>query len=117
VSRRLHSLLFILWLLWQPLSSLLPAVQDQRAEAISHAFVHDQAIGHHHQEDASLHLGEADETPHQHVLDGGQLPALVVHIAGIEPATATAGVRLEEIVLPPSAVLEGPLRPPRGKQV
>lgn len=99
--------------MWQPLSALLPAALEARVEVIGHAVVHDQAVGHHHHDDASLHLGEADDAPHEHVLDGGQPPALVVHAVGIEPGEPATGVRADEVAPLASAELDGPLRPPR----
>jgi hypothetical protein len=114
VNPRLHALLVVLCLLWQPLGALLPAALEQRAQAIGHALVHEQAVDHHHHDDASLRLDGADEAPHHHLLDGGQPPALVVQVASIEPAAPATGVRADETMLPPSAVLEGPLRPPRA---
>lgn len=113
MDRRLRALLIVLCLLWQPLSALLPAALEARAEAIGHAVVHDRAVGHHHHDDASLHLGEADDAPHQHVLDGGQPPGLVVQAVGFEPDAPATGVRDEPLAPLASAELEGPLRPPR----
>jgi hypothetical protein len=110
-------LLFVLCLLWQPLSALLPSALDDRAEAIGHAVVHDKAVGHHHHDDASLHLGEADEAPHQHVLDGGQPLALFVTLVGIESTGPAMGMPVEGPSQPESAVLDGPLRPPRTARV
>lgn len=114
VNCRLRALMFVLCLLWQPLSALLPSALDDRADAIGHAVVHDTAVGHHHHEDASLHLGEGDEAPHQHVLDGGQPPALFVTLAGIASTVRALTIPVEEPSQPESAVLEGPLRPPRA---
>ena len=114
VNRRLRSLLFVLCLLWQPLSTLLPAALDARADAIGHAVVHDQAVGHHHHDDASLHLGETNEAPHQHVPDGSQSAALAVEVTVVELGTPATRVRTHMVAQPASAELEVLLRPPRA---
>jgi hypothetical protein len=107
--------LLTLCLLWQPLAGLLPAGIGERAEQFGHVIVHGQALGHHHHDDASLHLDAEEAVAHQHVLDGGQpagLPALPVDI---EAAASGSAVAAATLPMPPSAVLEGLLRPPRGR--
>ncbi len=114
MNRRLHALLFVLCLLWQPLSALLPAALDARADAIGHAVLHDRAVGHHHHDDASLQVDEANEAPHQHVLDGSQPAAPAVEVAVVAFGAPATRVGASSVAQPASAELEGPLRPPRA---
>lgn len=102
----------MLGLLWQPIAALLPAGVDVRAEQLAHAVVHDEARGHHHHEDASPHLDAAAEVAHQHVLDGGQPPGLLAGSIWLEAMPPASGIDAPTPSVPPSVVLEGPLRPP-----
>jgi hypothetical protein len=114
VNPRLLALLFVLCLLWQPLSGLLPAALEAQADAISHAVVHDQAVDHHHHDDASLQVDEANEAPHYHVLDGNQPAALAVEVGVVALGAPARRVGASRVAQPASAELEGLLRPPRA---
>lgn len=110
----MRTFLLTLCLLLQALASLLPAGVEERAEQFGHALAHAQALGHHHH-DGSLQLDADEAVAHQHVLDGGQppcLPALPINVEVAEPASAMAATNMP---MPPSAVLEALLRPPRAR--
>lgn len=114
MTRRVRALLLTLCLLLQALATLLPAGVEGRAEQFGHALVHAQALGHHHH-DATLQLDADEAVAHQHGLDGGQppcLPAVLVNIAAAKPASAMAS---SNVPVPPSAELQGLLRPPRAR--
>lgn len=117
------TLTLIFAILWQSLVWAIPPMAQERAELLVHELLHKQAPDHHHQQDAGLHLdpvavdGKATSSAaptHHHHDPASQtlgLPAL---------STSTAGTSLSgeaprlSFLMPPSALPEGLLRPPRA---
>jgi hypothetical protein len=62
-----------------------------------------------------LHLGAGEEVAHQHLLDSGQPLGLPAWLASLDAAVPSKGVAPTNVPMPPSAELEGPLRPPRAR--
>lgn len=106
----------LLAMLWQCLAMAGPLAPSQAAQGFEHTLLHGQATDHHHHDDASIHLQEADgKLPHQHV-DGG------FNTPGCLPSAWYCGVAFRPMApveranpLAPSADLEGLLRPPQRR--
>lgn len=114
MTLRLCSVLVVVCLLWQPFAALLPAGLDVRAEQLRHAIVHDQERGHHHHDDASLHLDASDAPDHQHATDGGQPQAMASARLDLGLVRLPSRIAAVDPVRPPSVDLDGLLRPPRA---
>lgn len=99
-------------LLLQAATAFLAPAVEAHAARISHAIVHEQALGHQHYNDATLTL-QAEQPNHQHVLDGVQHPALLVGAGPIQAAIPTSAVQASEPLQPPSAHWPPLLRPPQ----
>jgi hypothetical protein len=115
MTKRSRSLLLFLVMLWQVLLLLVPFNIAERAQALSHAMEHSEALLHHHHQDQSLHLEEATGQAIDHVhTDSG------FSSAGLVPSGwPTVGVLTPFVHLAmasasiPFPHLEGPLRPPQ----
>lgn len=113
---RFYTLLTLVCLLWQCLSSVVAPTAENQAEGIRHAWVHSQDTNHHHHDDQSLHLGEPGGPASHHHHDGAS------SVSGMPPAPNTF-VTLTQVSSPGQAqflahlspYLEGPLRPPQSQ--
>jgi hypothetical protein len=106
--------LLLLVMLWQAVAWLTPFGVAQKAEEIAHVLVHTQEVDHHHHDDRSLHLEDADgEPPHEHAGNGAQPAALPPAIVASLPEFPEPPRYPAATADRPSAFLEGPLRPPR----
>ena len=111
---RRRALLMLFAMLWQCLVMAGPLPLSQAAQGFEHTLLHGQAADHHHHDDASIHLQEADGAfPHHHA-DGsfntlGYLPSAWFSGGAFRPIAP--GESADPLAL--SADLEGLLRPPR----
>ncbi len=103
-------------MLWQSLAWVTPFAVEAKGEQIAHMTVHQQERGHHHHDDASLHLSsDADSGLHFHADDGFQPTALntvapVIAVEAPRDAAPTA-----QAVRPPTVFLDSLLRPPSAR--
>ena len=110
-------ILLLVSLLWQQwLVPWLPTAPGGPAAAVEHAWVHAEAVDHHHHADGDLHLEEGPEAPGFHVhLDTSSLSQWAVLFPHQTPL-CLPGV---SVLVPgtdrfcPGPVLDSPLRPPR----
>lgn len=118
MSSRSRSVVLVLLLLWQSLSCLASVQVKGQSEILAHALVHSQAMDHHHHDDKSLHLDDAQGGDgHQHVHDGLQVSAVPL-TPWQWPLALTASDRPARAALDPLSVyLEGPLRPPQSPPI
>ncbi len=111
--RRLHALLLLAVLLWQPLAMLVPTALARQGIELAHLIGHGHGEDHHHHDDGALHTDhDAEKTPHSHMDSGatpaGLLSSLRLCFINIPSASPAEVGRLWRA----SPDLEGPLRPP-----
>lgn len=116
MPRRLRALLMLLAMLWQCLAMAGPLAPLQAGQGLEHTLLHSQATDHHHHDDASIHLQEADGTlPHQHAEGSfntlGCLPSAWFSGGTFRPVAPVERAK----PLAPSVDLEGLLRPPQRR--
>jgi hypothetical protein len=115
--RTLWSWLLALALALPSLLALVPAAIQAQAQAVEHALLHDEGLGHRHaaaddHDVASIDL--AISSAHQHH-DGGHVHALPsgllnTHLAFGRPPMPER----RALTVLPNPFIEGPLRPPRA---
>ena len=111
--RRLHALVLLVVLLWQPLVMLVPTALAQQGIELAHLIGHGHGEDHHHHDDGMLHTDhDGEKTQHSH-LDSGATPAGLLTSLRLSFINITSASPSEMSCLwCASPDLEGPLRPP-----
>jgi hypothetical protein len=112
----LRSVLLLSAMLWQALAMLTPVYVADRVAALNHFIQHSESLQHHHHDDQTLHLDDAEQsTEHTHT-DGGFNSAGLITVIwpAVWDALPSAPLTLDPTTIP-FPHHEGPLRPPRQK--
>jgi hypothetical protein len=114
MAKQSRSLLLLLVMLWQTFILFVPYNMKERASFWNHQVHHSEALLHHHHQDQSLHLEEANgQIDHVHIdnssSSAGLIPS-VLSTVGIYSSFERWALVLAAI---PHPYLEGPLRPPQ----
>lgn len=114
MNRTLRSLLLLFAIVWQSVATLSPMAIEKMAASIDHSVLHTQEATHHHHDDQSTHLEDADDgLQHQHADNGfstlGLLFTMMTALSLAAPQAFLTALKVAKS----SATLEGLFRPPR----
>ena len=114
MNRTLQALLLVFAISWQSLAMLSPIFIEKSAATFEHALLHSQEATHHHHDDQSAHIEDANEgLQHQHADSGlqtlGLIPTMTADFSSLPPVSVLTHLHKPS----PSPTLAGLLRPPR----
>ena len=111
---RLRAVLMLLAILWQSLVMVGPLAVSDRGQEFEHAVLHAQAADHHHHDDLSVHVENADGAAQHLHADGGFNNPAWLPVAGFEPSAAQLLAPIDRTrAAAASSDLDRLLRPPK----